>query len=123
MKQKLTLYYDHECPFCKNYAGFIQLKRHYDLELKNAREYHAEIRSLCKELDINEGLVVLVEGKCLQGIDALRYLDTAMEKKGLLAKLHGIWNVKNSLSPLLYRGIKSLRKMVLFLLGRKSDIE
>lgn len=123
MKQKLILYYDQECPFCKNYAGFIQLKKHYDLELKNAREYHSEIRSLCKGLDINEGLIVVAEGKCLQGIDALSYLDTAMEKKGILSMLHGVWNAKNSLSPLLYRCIKGLRKIVLFIMGRKSRIE
>lgn len=123
MKQKLTLYYDQECPFCKNYANFLKLKKDYELELKNAREYHSEIHSLCKELDMNDGLIVLVDGKCLQGIDALRYIDTVMQKQGLLSQLHGIWNAKKSLSQFLYRCIKGLRKMVLFLMGKKSHIE
>lgn len=123
MKQKLTLYYDQECPFCKKYAAFLTLKEHYDLELKNAREYPSEIISLCKEMDINEGLIVSVGGKCLQGIDALRYLDSAITKKGLLSKLHGIWNLKKPVGQFLYGCIKGLRKIVLFLMGRKSHID
>jgi predicted DCC family thiol-disulfide oxidoreductase YuxK len=123
MKQKLTLYYDKQCPFCNRYAAFIELKQHYDLELKNAREYYVEIDALCKAIDINEGLIVVVEEQCLQGVDALRYLDSAMEKKGVLARFHGIWSLKGSVSGLLYKGIKVLRKMVLFLMGRKSNIE
>jgi len=123
MKQKLTLYYDQQCPFCNRYASFITLKKYYDLELKNAREYYVEIDALCQEIDINEGLILYAEGKCLQGIDALQYLDLAIEKKGVLSRLHGIWNVQRSLSQPLYRAIKGLRKMVLFLMGKKSRIE
>lgn len=123
MKQKLTLYYDQECPFCNRYAAFLALKEHYDLEMKNAREYHSEVEDLCKEMDINEGLIVVVEEKCLQGIDALRYLDSAIEKRGILSKLHGIWHLKEPVSGPLYRGIKLLRKVVLFLMGKKHRIE
>ena len=123
MKQKLTLYYDKQCPFCNRYAAFIELKQHYDLELKNAREYYAEIDALCQGLDINEGLILVAEEQCLQGVDAMRYLDRAIEKKGVLSRLHGIWSLKGSLSGVLYKSIKLLRKAVLFLMGRKSNIE
>ncbi|MCW8822164.1 MAG: DUF393 domain-containing protein [Sulfurovum sp.] len=123
MKQKLTLYYDLECPFCNRYARFVKLNDCYDLQLKDAREYHAEILSLCKDMDINDGIIVFAEGKCLQGIDALSYLDISMEKKGLLSRLHGIWNIKKSVSHPLYAFIKVLRKIVLFLMGRKSHIQ
>ncbi|HEY9189272.1 MAG TPA: DCC1-like thiol-disulfide oxidoreductase family protein [Sulfurovum sp.] len=122
MKQKLTLYYDRECPFCNRYAAFLELKQHYDLELKNAREYYAEIDALCQGLDINEGLIVVTEEQCLQGVDALRYLDRAIEKKGMLSRLHGIWNLKGAVSGALYKSIKLLRKAVLFLMGRNTRI-
>lgn len=122
MKQKLTLYYDRECPFCNRYAAFLELKQHYDLELKNAREYYAEIDSLCQGLDINEGLIVVAEEQCLQGVDALRYLDNAIEKKGMLSRLHGIWKLKGAVSGALYKSIKLLRKAVLFLMGRNTRI-
>ncbi len=123
MKQNLTLYYDKECPFCTRYASFVKLNNHYTLQLKNAREYHAEILSLCNDMDINEGLIVSIEGKCLQGIDALRYLDLSMEKKGLLSRLHGIWHLKEPFTKPIYTFIKMLRKMVLFLMCRKRHIE
>ena len=123
MKQKLTVYYDKQCPFCKKYAHFLRLKEHYDLELRDARAYHSEIHALCEDININDGIIVLTEGKCLQGIDALSYLDSAIKKEGVLSKIHGIWNVKKPLGGLLYHTIKVLRKIVLFLMGRKSRID
>lgn len=123
MKQKLTLYYDQECPFCSSYANFVKLNDHFDLQVKNSRVCHSEIRFLCKHIDINDGLVISVDGTCMQGIDALRYLDIAMEKKGLLSRLHGIWNLKKTFTKPIYTFIKMLRKMVLFLMGKKRHIE
>lgn len=123
MKRKLTLYYDLECPFCNRYANFVTLNDCYDLQLKDAREYQAEIHFLCKDMDINDGLIVSIEGKCLQGVDALRYLDISMQKKGLLSRLHGIWNLKKTFTKPIYTFIKMLRKMVLFVMGKKRHIE
>jgi len=123
MKQKLTVYYDKQCPFCKKYAAFLRLKEHYDLELRDAREYLSEIHALCKDININDGIIVSTEGKCLQGIDALSYLDTAIKKGGVLSRIHGIWNVQKPFRGLLYSTIKVFRKIVLFVMGRKSRID
>ena len=123
MKQKLTVYYDKQCPFCKKYAHFLALKEQYDLELRDARAYLPEIHALCKDININDGIIVSAEGKCLQGIDALKYLDRAIKKRGVLSRVHGIWNANKLLGGLLYHSIKVLRKIVLFVMGRKSSIE
>ena len=36
-KEKIVLFYDEECPFCKNYAKYLKLKDNFDLEIKDIR--------------------------------------------------------------------------------------
>ena len=38
IKEKITIYYDKECPFCNSYVGYLKLKDSYELILKNVRE-------------------------------------------------------------------------------------
>ena len=35
IKEKITIYYDKECPFCNSYVGYLKIKDSYELILKN----------------------------------------------------------------------------------------
>ncbi|MDM5270912.1 DCC1-like thiol-disulfide oxidoreductase family protein [Sulfurovum sp. zt1-1] len=123
MKKKLILYYDRECPFCNHYASFLSLQDTYELHLSNARESLQEIHTKCPHLNINDGMIIEVEGNCLQGTEALAYLDHLISRKSLFAKLHRLWSLPPLITHTLYKLIKIFRKAVLFLIGKKSTIE
>ncbi|MDY0403899.1 DCC1-like thiol-disulfide oxidoreductase family protein [Sulfurovum sp.] len=123
MKPMLTLYYDKECPFCNRYACFLELKKSHELHLINARESLQKIRTQCPHLDINDGMILVTDGRCLQGREALAYLDTLITRNTLFGKLHRIWRLAPWLTLPLYSVIKLLRRIVLFFMGKKSDIE
>ncbi|MDD3500004.1 MAG: DCC1-like thiol-disulfide oxidoreductase family protein [Sulfurovum sp.] len=123
MKPMLTLYYDKECPFCNRYACFLELKKSHELHLINARASLQEIRTQCPHLDINDGIIIEVDGRCLQGTEALAYLDAIIIRNTLFGRLHRIWGFAPWLTLPLYRTIKLFRKIALFFMGKKSRIE
>ena len=122
MKQKLTLYYDKQCPFCSKYANFLQLKENFEITLKDARENLDEISVLCKNLDINDGFIVLYKNDCFQGAKALEFLNRAVDKTTILGKLHFFFAYENIFSKFLYKTLFILRKIALFILRKDSNI-
>ena len=114
MKQKLTLYYDKQCPFCSKYANF--------LKLKDARQNLDEIALICKNLNINDGFIVLYKNNCFQGAKALAFLNSAVDKTTFLGKLHFFFRYDNLFSNLLYKLFFIWRKIILFILGKNSKI-
>lgn len=122
MKQKLTLYYDKQCPFCSKYANLLKLKENFKITLKDARENLDEISVLCKNLDINDGFVVLYKNECFQGAKALEFLNRAVDKTTVLGKLHFFFAYENIFSKFLYKTLFILRKIILFILRKDSNI-
>ena len=122
MKQKLTLYYDKQCPFCSKYAKLLKLKENFEINLKDARENIDEISVLCKNLDINDGFIVLYKNDCFQGAKALEFLNRAVDKTAILGKLHFFFAYENIFSKFLYKSLFILRKIALFILRKDSNI-
>ena len=122
MKQKLTLYYDKQCPFCSKYANLLKLKENFEITLKDARENLDEISVLCKNLDINDGFIVLYKNDCFQGAKALEFLNRAVDKTTILGKLHFFFAYENNFSKFLYKTLFILRKIALFILRKDSNI-
>ncbi len=122
MKQKLTLYYDKQCPFCSKYAKLLKLKENFEINLKDARENIDEISVLCKNLDINDGFIVIYKNDCFQGAKALEFLNRAVDKTTILGKLHFFFAYENIFSKFLYKTLFILRKIVLFILRKDSNI-
>ena len=122
MKQKLTLYYDKQCPFCTKYANLLKLKENFEITLKDARENLDEISVLCKNLDINDGFIVLYKNDCFQGAKALEFLNRAVDKTTILGKLHFFFAYENIFSKFLYKTLFILRKIALFILRKDSNI-
>lgn len=122
MKQKLTLYYDKQCPFCTKYANLLKLKENFEITLKDARENLDEISVLCKNLDINDGFIVIYKNDCFQGAKALEFLNRAVDKTTILGKLHFFFAYENIFSKFLYKSLFILRKIALFILRKDSNI-
>ena len=122
MKQKLTLYYDKQCPFFSKYANLLKLKENFEISLKDARENQSEISLICPNLNINDGFIVIYENDCFQGAKALEFLNSAVDKDTFLGKLHFIFRYDNIFSKILYNVLFILRKVILFVLRKDSKI-
>lgn len=123
MKTKqIILFYDEECPFCKNYTSFLELKKSFDLKLIDARKNKIELENICKKLDINDGFIVVYENQCFQGSKALEFLNSAVDKTTIIGKLHFFFAYENIFSKVLYKIFFILRKFILFILKKDSKI-
>lgn len=122
MKQKITLYYDKQCPFCSKYANLLKLKENFEITLKDARENLDEISLICGNLDINDGFIVFYKNDCFQGAKALAFLNSAVDKTTLLGKLHFFFAYETVFSKFLYKILFILRKVILFILRKDSQI-
>jgi hypothetical protein len=122
LKQKLILYYDKQCPFCSKYANFLKLKENFEITLKDAREKQSKISLICPNLNINDGFIVLYKNDCFQGVKALGFLNSAVDKDTFLGKLHFIFRYDNIFSKILYKVLFILRKIILFVLRKDSKI-
>jgi predicted DCC family thiol-disulfide oxidoreductase YuxK len=120
--EKLTLYYDKQCPFCSKYANFLKLKENFEITLKDARQNLDEIALICKNLNINDGFIVIYKNECFQGAKALEFLNSAVDKTTFLGKLHFLFRYDNLFSNLLYKLFFIWRKIILFILGKNSKI-
>ena len=120
--EKITLYYDKQCPFCSKYANFLKLKENFEITLKDARQNLDEIALICKNLNINDGFIVIYKNECFQGAKALAFLNSAVDKTTFLGKLHFLFRYDNSFSNLLYKLFFIWRKIILFILGKNSKI-
>jgi hypothetical protein len=122
LKQNITLYYDKQCPFCSKYANLLKLKENFEITLKDARENQSEISLVCGNLNINDGFIVIYENNCFQGEKALAFLNSAVDKTTFLGKLHFIFRYENIFSKILYKILFVLRKIILFILRKDSNI-
>ena len=95
---QIIIFYDEECPFCKNYTNFLKLKKGFDLKLIDARKDKVELQNICKNLDINDGFIVIYENHCFQGAKALEFLNSAVDKTTVLGKLHFFFAYENIFS-------------------------
>lgn len=113
---KIDVYYDKECPFCKEYAKLISLKRNHEINIKNARENLDKLKEFnSKGFDINEGIIIQTENKILQGSDAVIFLDK-------LNKSYSFYD--NFLFKKVgYPFLKILRFIVLKIFGKNPNIK
>lgn len=118
MTYKIDLYYDKECPFCTNYAKFLEINKKHKLEIKNARENTKKLQDFSNQgFDINNGFIILInDTKIYQGADAVKFLDEISIKTNFIYR-------SRFFKYILYPLIKLFRKIVLFLLSKESKIK
>lgn len=111
--------YDDECPFCRSYCTLVRIKDTVGkLELVDARvpsPIMDEINAL--ELDIDQGMVVKMNGKIYYGADAIHILSLLSSRSGFFNKMN-YWIFKSErASSILYPILRDIRNIALKILG------
>ncbi len=111
---RAKLYYDGDCPFCARYADILRLKSCYELEICNAREDES-YKECSKEIALDDGVVLVVEKSCFQGVEALNMLLDICKYRGLFFGLHRLLFANATVGNTLYAFFKLMRKIALYL--------
>lgn len=120
MADKIEILYDDQCPVCRGYCTKVQFKdAAQEITLTDARKPGALIQEVTAQgLDIDEGMVVKIDGKIYYGSEAMRVL-VPLTKAGRVQRL--LFSTKN-LSAAVYGFCKGVRNILLRALRiRKID--
>ena len=123
MLKKIKLYYDRECPFCKEYSKYVELRKTFDIEIINAREDLEKLNAFKnKGFDINDGMIIEHEGNIFQGSDAVKIIDNyILKKSGIDIFFSFIINLPG-FKQIIYPLVKAVRIIILKSLGRSTKI-
>jgi len=117
----LTIVYDGECPFCASYIRLVRLRETVGpVELVDARQEHPvldEVRA--RNLDLDEGMVVRVDGAYLHGPAAMAAISSMSTPSGLVNRAMRTLFKTPKRAALLYPMMVRGRNATLRLLGRK----
>ncbi len=120
----IKLYYDEECPFCKEYSKYIQLRKKYDIEIINAREAIEKMKYFIdKGFNINDGMIVEIGLNIYLGADAARILDDYISKDTFIDKFISLFVKIPGFKNIIYPLVKLIRTIVLKLLRKDPSIE
>lgn len=116
------LVYDGECPFCRNYAQYIQLKTALPgLQIVSARDRIGELWSRlpvgADAYNLDEGMLVWIDGKWHYGAEALHVLSDWTHSPGLLSRVHRVLFSHLPRSHMIYPWLNRGRKLFLRLTG------
>lgn len=121
----IKIYYDGDCPFCAKYVSLLRLKQHinpvalHDLRSdKSARDY-----VVAQGFDPDKGMLVDYNGTCTYGADAMNTLALLSTPSSLLNKITSSLLSNAAIASMLYPVFRSIRWLVLFLLGNKTFAE
>jgi len=111
----LTIVYDGECPFCTRYIQLVRLRETVgQVEMVNARQPHpilGEIRA--RGLDLDQGMVVVMDGEYLHG-------HAAMTALSLLSTPTGVFN--RAMRALFRKSSRAAALYPLMVLGRNATL-
>lgn len=116
----VQLVYDRECPVCELYCTNTQLGESApELELIDAREASDVMAEITDAgLDIDEGMVVKVDGELLYGPAAIHKLAELSDRRGLFNRLGRLGFGGAARAKWLYPIAKACRNLLLRLLGK-----
>ena len=117
---EVKILYDGACPFCDDYVRYQKLRSAVDtLELLDARTHpQALVEHHVAPEALEEGMVVLVDGKPYHGAAALHLLARLSERPGRWWVRGVAWAGRSSgIARLLYPVLKLGRRVALIALG------
>jgi predicted DCC family thiol-disulfide oxidoreductase YuxK len=117
---EILLVYDWECPACVTYCRSVRVPRSVGrLRLVNARESTAVREEITEAgLDIDQGMVVKMDGQLYYGSDAIHTLALLSSRSDLFNKLSHYVFRSNRLSHILYPGLRTCRNVLLKAMGK-----
>ena len=115
----INLYYDDECPFCKEYSKYVQLRQIYDISILDARKDLQKVKFFReKGYDINDGMILEIDDKIYQGDEAIVKIDKLLKKETLLDRLRSFFTNIPYFIKIIYPPIKIFRFILLKTIGK-----
>ncbi len=116
-KEKLTVLYDGQCPFCKRYVHMVRLRENFQVELIDARG-RSDLRDKATELGYNLDLGMLVEyrGAYYFGDKAVFLLSSLTTPSNVFNKVMIKLFASEKVTAFLYPIMAFFRGMTLFAL-------
>jgi predicted DCC family thiol-disulfide oxidoreductase YuxK len=118
--EEILLVYDKQCPACDNYCQRVSIKRSLgSLQIIDARQPSDVLVEITAQgLDIDQGMVLKVNGQLHYGTDAMHVLSLMSSRRGLFNRLN-YWGFRSAtVSRLFYPLLKMCRNLLLKILGR-----
>ena len=123
---ELALIYDGECPVCTAYSCAVDVDEGKAGGIKriNARSDDDLVRQ-AKEagIDLDEGMVVVHDGKLYHGAEALNVMARLAPNRGFGNRLNKLLFSNAAVSRATYPALRAGRNTLLKLLGRKKIAE
>jgi predicted DCC family thiol-disulfide oxidoreductase YuxK len=122
--EDLALIYDQECPVCTAYSCSVGVDdgQAAGVNRVNARDADHELVRQAKAagLDLDDGMVVIHQGRLYHGADALNIMARVAPNQGLGNRLNKLFFGNLAIARLSYPLLRAGRNMLLRLLGRKK---
>ncbi len=116
----LFLVYDKECPACNFYCKLIRIRESVgNLVLVDAREPGSLMNEItAAELDIDQGMVLIVGDRMYYGADAIHALSIMSTRSGIFNRVT-YWVFRSKvLSSILYPMLRVVRNLLLKILNK-----
>lgn len=117
--QKLVIYYDGACPFCKNYVRILRIREAIGtIQLINLRDdSQSKTKLESMGIDLDEGMVANHNGKYYHGADCVQFLALLSSPSGVFNKMNKAILSNPTRANVLYPVMRSGRNTLLKLLG------
>lgn len=120
MSEKILLVYDKECPICDYYCLKVRIEESVgQLVLVDARQSSEVMDEITAQgLDIDQGMVLKLNGQLYYGPDAIYMLTQIGGKSGLFNRLNYLFYGSKVGSKIFYPISKFFRNVLLKMLGK-----
>lgn len=122
MTQGITIIHDGECPFCTRYVSLLRLRGAVGaVVLVDAHSDAVQVHdAVAHGLDLDEGMVVIWEGKMFYGAAAVHLLATLSGSGGLLNRMQRVLFASPARAAVIYPVLARGRRLFLRLVVRQT---
>ena len=119
-REQILLVYDAECPVCDAYCRLVRIEGSVgDLKMIDARESSDVLDEItARGLDIDQGMVLKMEGEIYYGADAIHALALISSRSGFFNRLNYLMLYSKRVSRILYPVLRGCRNLLLKILGK-----
>lgn len=118
--KQILLIYDKECPACHFYCQIVRIRQSVgELVLIDARKNPEVLQEVTAQgLDIDQGMVLKMDGQLYYGADAIHLLALLSGRSGVFNRLNYWLFSSKKVSAILYPILRSCRNVLLKILDK-----
>lgn len=118
--KKILLIYDKECPACDYYCQIVRIRESVrQLVLIDARENPEVLEEVTAQgLDIDQGMVLKMDGQLYYGADAIQLLALLSGQSGVFNRFNYWLFSSKKVAAVLYPILRYCRNLLLKILGK-----